>query len=76
MVLLDVCDAKYCFTMFYVGQYDSNNDSGVLLNSKICIKLARGLLNNPSGTTLNKCALNPFLYFRSGTKYSSLRLIN
>ena len=35
MVLLAICDAKYCFTMCDVGQYGSNNDSGVLLNSKM-----------------------------------------
>ena len=28
MVFLAVCDAKYCFTMFDVGQYGSNNDNG------------------------------------------------
>ena len=50
MVLLAVCDAKYCFTMFDVGQYGSNNDSGVLLKSKMGKKLAQGSLNIPSGT--------------------------
>ena len=68
MVLLAVCDAKYCFTMFDEGQYGSNNDSGVLLNSKIGKKLAQGLLNIPSGTILKGkgCALNPLPYFLLG----------
>ena len=35
LVLLAVCDANYCFTLFDLGQYGSNNDSGVLLNSKM-----------------------------------------
>ena len=52
MVLLAVCDAKYCFTMFDVGQYSSNYDNGVLLNSKIGKKFAQGSLNIPSGTTV------------------------
>ena len=63
MVLLAVCDAKYCFTMFDVSQYGSNYDSGVLLNSKMGEKLAQGSLNIPSGAILNQCALNPLSYF-------------
>ena len=59
MVLLAVCDAKFCFTMFDVGQYGSNNDSGVLLNSKMGKNLAQGSLDILRGTKLNGCALNP-----------------
>ena len=33
-VVLAICDAKYNFTLVDVGQYDSNNDSGVLAQSK------------------------------------------
>ena len=33
LVLMAVCDANYCFTMFDVGQFGSNNDSEVLENS-------------------------------------------
>ena len=33
MVLLAVCDARYCFSFLEVGKYGSNNDSGVLKNS-------------------------------------------
>ena len=66
MVLLAACDAKYCFTTFDVGQYGSNKDSGVLLNSKMGKKLAQGWLNIPSGGILNGCALNPLPYFLLG----------
>ena len=52
--------------MFDVGQYGSNNDSGVLLNSKMGKKLAQGSLNIPSGATLNGCALNTLSYFLLG----------
>ena len=65
MVLLAVCDAKY-FNIFDVGQYGSNNNSDVLLNSKMGKKLAQGLLNIPSGTILNECALNPLPKFVLG----------
>ena len=35
MILLAICDARYNFTAKDVGQCGSNNDSGVLLNSKM-----------------------------------------
>ena len=35
LVLLAVCDARYIFTLVDVGQYESNNDSGVLKSSGI-----------------------------------------
>ena len=34
-ILLPICDAHYCFTLFDVGQYGSNNDAVVLANSSI-----------------------------------------
>ena len=63
MVLLAVCDAKYCFTMFDVGHCGSNNDSGVLLKSKMGKKLAQGSLNIPSGLyTQWMCIESSFLF--------------
>ena len=35
IVLLAICDNNYCFTFFDLGQYGSNNDIGVLANSKM-----------------------------------------
>ena len=35
MVLLAVCDARYCFSFVDVGEYGSKNDSGVLKNSNM-----------------------------------------
>ena len=35
LALLAICDTNYCFTLFDVGQYGSNNDSGVLFHSKM-----------------------------------------
>ena len=35
IVLMALCGANYCFTLFDLGQYGSNNDSGILANSEI-----------------------------------------
>ena len=35
IALLEICDANYCFTLFDLGQFGSNNDSGVLASSQI-----------------------------------------
>ena len=42
VVLLAICDAKYCFTFVDIGQYGSGNDSGVLKQSK----MGKGFENN------------------------------
>ena len=34
IVPLAICDANYCFTLFDLGQFGSNNDSGVLASSQ------------------------------------------
>ena len=34
-VLIAICDARCCLTLFAVGQYGSNNDAGVLANSSV-----------------------------------------
>ena len=63
MVFLAVCDANYCFTMFDMGQYGSNNDSGVLNSSEMGKKLEQCALNIPCATTLNGCLYDPLPYF-------------
>ena len=40
IVLLAVCESNYCFTLYDLGHYGSNNDSGVLAKSEI------GVLNH------------------------------
>ena len=34
-VLIAICDARCCLTLFAVGQYGSNNNAGVLANSSV-----------------------------------------
>ena len=45
MVLLDVCDARYCFTLVDVGEYGSKNDSGILRNSNMGGRFGDGELS-------------------------------
>ena len=47
MVLLAVCDARYCFTLVNVGEYGSNNDSGILRNSKMERRFENGEMSIP-----------------------------
>jgi len=47
MVLLAICDARYNFTVVDVGEYGSNNDCGVLLNSKMGKKFDKDRFNVP-----------------------------
>ena len=50
-VLLAVCDAKYSFIMFDLGQFGSNNDSGVLLYSEMGQLLQEDKLRVPKSHT-------------------------
>ena len=63
MVLLAVCDANYCSTMFDLGQYWSNNDSGVLMNSELGKKPEQGALSIPQATSLDGCLHDPLPYY-------------
>ena len=58
MVLLAVCDANDCFTMFDLGQYGSNNDSGVLMNSELDKKLEQDALSIPQDGCFVLCTLD------------------
>jgi len=54
LVLMAVCDANYCFTIFDVGQFGSNNDSGVLANSTMGMAFENNRLNVPESTVVNE----------------------
>ena len=73
LVLLACCDAKYCFTLFDIGQYGSNNDSGVLLNSDMGKRFAANLMNLPEPDTLPGCAYDPLPYFLVGDEIFPLK---
>lgn len=62
MALLRVCDAGYCFSMFHVGECGSNNDSGVLANSRVGKRFERETFNLPEPKPLHGCKFSPFPY--------------
>ena len=53
LVLMAICDANYCFTLFDVGQFGSNNDSGILANSKMGEAIENGSLKVPDFAKIN-----------------------
>ena len=49
-----ICDANYCFTMFDVGQFVSNNDSRVLANSTMGVAFESERLKVPKGRVIDQ----------------------
>ena len=58
-VLLAVCDANYCFTLFDLDQYESNNYAGVLTNSKLGKLLDENKLHVPESSCSDGCKFEP-----------------
>ena len=56
-----------------MGQYGSNNDSGVLKNSELGKKFESGAINLPPPRTVNSCSFDPLPYFLAGDKMLSLK---
>ena len=66
MVLLAICDADYCFTLFDFGSYGSNNDCGILANSQLGKALESNGLHIPKDEPLEGCAFSPLPYYLLG----------
>jgi len=73
LVLLAVCDARYCFTLIDVGQCGSNNDSGVLANSDMGKGFKQNLLKLPRPETLHGCEYDPLPYYLVGDEIFPLK---
>ena len=73
IVLLAICDAKYCFILHDTGQFGSNNDSGVLANSGIVEIVEENKLDIPSPSAYKSCAYNPLPYFFVGDEIFPLK---
>ena len=63
-----VCYARYCFTLFDLGQYGSDNGSGVLMKSKINELFENEKLNIPSPLRINNLSTNRLSYVILGDK--------
>ena len=73
IVLMAICDANYCFTMFDLGQYGSNNDSGILANSEMGQMLDNDLLNVPEDSKLTDNHEETLPYFLLGDEIFPLK---
>ena len=73
MVLLAMCDANYCFTLFNFGNYGSNNDSGVLANSTMGEGFEYGTIKLPNPSQVVGCDYDPLPYFILGDEIFPLK---
>ena len=74
IVLTAVCHANYCFTMIDLGQYGSNNDSGILASSVMGEMFDNGAMNLPVPSKIYQSSDQDLLYFYWVTKYFLLRI--
>lgn len=63
---LAACDADSCFTLYDVGSYGSNNDSGILANSAIGEKFESGNMNLPDPERLIGSNFEPLPFYLLG----------
>ena len=73
MVLLAICEANYCLTLFDLHQHWSNNESGVLANSQMGQMFEDDLLHVLPNTKLQKDDLHDCPYFLLGDEIFSLK---
>ncbi len=73
IVLLAICDANYCFTLFDLGQYGSNNDSGVLAISEFGKRFEEGSLNLPKDAKLANFGKHLVRYYLLGDEIVPLK---
>ena len=69
--LLAICDANYYFTLFDLGQFGSNNDSGVLSSSQMGEMFEDDLFYVPEDSKLNDSDnVKAYHIFCLGMKFS------
>ena len=74
MVLLAICDARYVFTLVDIGDYGSNNDSGIFSNCDMGkLFLANGM-NLPDNEPLEGVPNKSLPYFLVGDEAFPLKL--
>ena len=73
IILLAICDSNYCFTLFDLGHYGSNNDSGVLARSKMGEVFETDGLNIPEPSRHSTCKFDPLSFFLVGDEIFPLK---
>ena len=74
IVLLTVCDANDCFTLYDLGGYGSNDDCGILLNSEMGRRLEEKRINLPIAEDLDGCNYKSLPYYLICDKIFPLKL--
>ena len=72
LIFIAICDASYCFTLFDIGLYGSNNYSGPLANSKMDQMFENGSMNVPCARQFDGCQ-EPLLCFLLGDEMFPLK---
>lgn len=73
IVLMAVCDANYCFTLVDIGQYGSNNDSGILANSRIGQMFDDNEMFVPENSKISQLSDQRLPYFLLGDEIFPLK---
>ena len=73
IVLTAVCDARYCFTLVNVGDFGSNNDSGILAKSSMGKRFEEQKMNVSNAESLLGYAEDNLPFFLVGNAIFSLK---
>ena len=73
MLLLAICYPDYCFTLFDLGSYGSNNHCAVLSNSLMAEGFETKTLNIPEDEPLDGCKFTSVPYFLLGDNIFPLK---
>ena len=73
VLMAAVCDANYCFTMIDLGQYGSNNDSGVVASSVMGEICDNGEINLPTPSKIYQSSDQDLPYFLLGDEIFRLK---
>ena len=66
IILLAIYDSNYCFTLFDLGRYGSNNDSGELAKSEMGELFETEKIGIPQPAKHSTCDFDPLPYFFVG----------
>ena len=73
IVLMTVCDARYCFTLVNVDDFGSNNDSGILAKSSMAMRFEEQKVNVPNAKSLLGYAEDNLPFFLVGDEILPLK---